>query len=325
MQQFTFSAFNRSILIVTFLAILVACEKDEPAAMGPTRYLEPAFDSVLVETVVYTDSFGFEMDIYTPLGDANQSRPVVFLGHGGGFYIGSKENPAVIRMGKTLAKLGYVAVAFNYHLASDFSDILDSAKAASLVLKSIGDARAAIRYMRKTADMGNVHGIDPNRFFFGGNSAGGVLAIHVGFFDQNDQMRPFLDSVLNANGGFEGMSGNYGYSSSVQGVFNLAGGIVDLDLIDADDPPIFNAHGLDDNIVPINCGDVYEIFTSGDVIDLCGSIPIHNTVLQVGGSSSLHTYPGEHVPWLDPLTGEPVSPIYDEIEEKVIQFLYDNL
>jgi hypothetical protein len=319
------SHFSKYILGAIASILFFACTKPESSASDPTLYKSLVFDEVSKETVIYSDTFGFEMDIYWPTNDESQNRPVVFLGHGGGFYFGSKENPAMVHLAEKFAKRGYVAVAFNYHLASGLPDILDSVKAASLVMKAIGDARAAIRYMRKHQVVDNRYGIDPNRFFIGGNSAGAILATHIGFFSEYNTLSPFLDSVMNANGGYHGFSGNAGYSSQVNGVFNLAGGIISLKLIDNMDPPIYNAHGMDDDVVPLECDDVYQVVTAGsDVINLCGSVPIHNKAQLNDVPSTLNIVQGKHVPWLDQTTGEP-NEMFESIEQDIVNFLYNLL
>ncbi len=314
-----------SLLLIMAALTFAACKKTEIEDAPAVLYKDAVFTNFTKQTVVYSDTFGLEMDIYRPQGDDNTNRPVVVLAHGGGFFKGSKENPAMVRLGEKFAKHGYVAVVLNYHLASGFNDILDSVKAVNLVMKSIGDARAAIRFMRKSVDNQNPYGVNPNNIFMGGNSAGAILALHVGFFDDNDPRSNFVDSIVKVNGGFEGVAGSLGYSSYVKAVFNMAGGIVSLAFIDATDPPVINFHGVDDDVVPFNCGDVYSGVTGGlDLVNLCGSNQVHKRVMQNSGQSELFTYPGKHVPWMDSNTGVP-NQMFDEIEQKVFDFIYENL
>ena len=314
-----------SLLLILAALIFSACKKTEVEESPPQLYKDAVFTNFTKQTVVYTDTFGLEMDIYLPQGDTNTNRPVVVLVHGGGFFRGTKENPAIVRLAEKFAKRGYVAVAINYHLAAGFNDILDSVKAVNLVMKSIGDARAAIRFMRKSFDNQNPYGINPNNIFMGGNSAGAILALHVGFFDDNDPRSNFVDSIVKVNGGFEGIAGSPGYSSDVKAVFNMAGGIISLAFIDATDPPVINFHGVDDDVVPFNCDDVYSGITGGlDVVNLCGSNPVHQRVLKNSGQTELFTYPGKHVPWMDNDTGVP-NQMFDGIEQKVFDFIYENL
>jgi predicted esterase len=320
--------FSSIALVLLSGFILQSCEKEieqnPPQINPPQRYVDEVFENVSKTTVVYSDTFGFEMDIYSPVGDAETNRPVVILAHGGGFFAGTKENPAMVRLGENLAKRGYVAASIRYHLASGFAEMLDSNTATALVMKAIGDGRAAVRYMRMTAANGNVYGINADKVFFAGNSAGSVIALHIGYHDKQDNLSPRLDSIMNANGGFEGFSGNEGYSSSVSGVMNMAGGIVRLSLINSDDAPAIHFHGIDDDVVPANCDDVFTGATGGlDVVNLCGSIPIHDIATSKSLASILNTYPGGHVPWVD--DNGAGNALFDEVEQKCFEFLYENL
>lgn len=316
----------RKLLVLAALAVLFACKKDQSPAPQKVRYMDEVYTSVDVQTVTYSQPNNLQMDIYKPAGDTKTDRPVVVLAHGGGFVGGFRNNPGMVRLGENLAKRGYVAVSITYRLAPSFQALIDSNVAADVVFKAIGDARAAVRYLRKTvAEDGNPLGIDPDQIFFGGNSAGAVLAVHLGFLDANDSIQPFFQTAVQANGGFEGNSGNAGYSSAVKAIFSLAGGIGRTNWIDADDVPSVHFHGIDDNVVPYECGNVFSGFIGSlDVINLCGSKPVHDKAIAAGLESTLNSYPGEHVPWMNQTTGEPL-PLFDEVEQKVFDFLFAHL
>lgn len=316
----------RKILVVAALAALFACTKDQSPSAQKVRYMDEVFSSVNVQTMTYSDTLGLQMDVYQPVGDNNTSRPVVVLAHGGGFVGGFRNNPAMVRLGNNLAKRGYVAVSITYRLAPNFQALIDSNVAADVVFKAIGDARAVVRYLRKTvAEDGNPLGINPDQIFMGGNSAGAVLAVHLGFLDENDSIQPFFQTAVQANGGFQGNSGNAGYASSVKAIFSMAGGIGRTNWIDADDVPSVHFHGIDDNVVPYECGNVFSGFIGSlDVINLCGSKPVHDKAIAAGLESTLNSYPGEHVPWMNQTTGEPLA-LFDEVEQKVFDFLFAHL
>lgn len=316
----------RKFVVLLGLALLFACEKNDSLTEQSLRYEDEVFAEVAVHTEVYSQPYGLQMDVYQPVGDSKTDRPVVVLAHGGGFVGGFRNNPAMVRLGQNLAKRGYVAVSITYRLAPSFQSVLDSNMAADMVMKAIGDARAAVRYLRKTvAEDGNPLGINPDAIFMGGNSAGAVLAIHVGFLSENDSLEPFFQTAMQANGGFQGNGGNAGYSSEVKAVFNLAGGIARTRWIDAGDVPSLHFHGVDDDIVPYECGDVYQGYVGTlDVINLCGSKPINDKANSVGLQSTLNTYAGAHVPWMDSNTGVPL-PLFDEVEQKVFDFLLKHL
>ncbi len=313
------------VALVALMIFALACKKEEQPQPQPARYADAIFAETTLQTVTYSSAYGLEMDVYQPKGDTETNRPVVVLAHGGGFVGGSSLNPAMVRLGQNLAKRGYVAVSINYRLAPGFLPLLDSNIAADVVIKAIGDARAAIRFLRASVTNGNPFGINPNRVFMGGNSAGAVLAVHVGFLDSADVVPPFFATALQNNGGFEGNSGNPGQPSHVRAVFNMAGGISRTGWIDGNDVPIISFHGVDDDVVPYNCDNVFTGATGGlDVINLCGSKPIHDAALAAGLHTQLNAYPGMHVPWMNANNGEATT-LFDEVEQKIFDFLFSQL
>lgn len=302
-----------------------ACKKENSPSPKQMRYLDALFAETTVQEVTYSQPYGLTMDIYQPKNDAQQNRPVVVLAFGGGFVSGSNKNPVMVRLGENLAKRGYVVASINYRIAPGLFNLLDSVAAAEVVIKALNDARAAVRFLRGSAANGNPYNIDPDRIMMGGNSAGAVLAVHMAYLDSADVLPPYMQTIVQNNGGFEGNSGNPGYSSHISAVFNMAGAIARTGWIDANEPAIVSFHGVDDDVVPYECGDVYTGLTGGvDVINLCGSKAIHENALNVGVSTALNPYPGKHVPWMDSNTGAP-NTLFDEIEHEIVEFLFNQL
>ena len=89
------------------------------------------------------------MDIYTPDGDTESNRPVIFFMHGGAFYAGDKENVDCVDFCESYAKRGYVAISANYRLANFFSFLGSKEVQFKTVLQAIADVKSAIRYMHK--------------------------------------------------------------------------------------------------------------------------------------------------------------------------------
>ena len=58
------------------------------------------------------------MDVYTPVGDVCQNRPLLVFAHGGAFVGGSKNNSLAESICESFAKRGYVAASINYRLAT---------------------------------------------------------------------------------------------------------------------------------------------------------------------------------------------------------------
>ncbi len=100
------------------------------------------------------------LDIYTSEEAANESRPVMFWIHGGGWQGGDKSDVAL--KPRMLTERGFVFVSTNYRLLPDVEmDVLirDVAKSLAWVQRNIAK-----------------YGGDPKRIFVGGHSAGAQLA-----------------------------------------------------------------------------------------------------------------------------------------------------
>ena len=165
------------------------------------------------------------------------------------------------------------------------------------VLRGVHDAKAAVRYFRKThAEQGNVWGIDPDRIVLGGSSAGAFIALHAAYIDELSEVPDIIDLTQpGLGGGLEGMSGNEGYSSDVLSIVNISGAIGEADWIDAGDVPVVSTHGTADGTVPFGTSTI-SLFGI-NVIEVDGSWPVHIRAAEVGLDHRLVTFEGAgHVP-----------------------------
>ena len=81
-------------------------------------------------------------------------------------------------------------------------------------------------------------GIDPDRIYFAGVSAGGFIGLHLAYVDDESEIPPQVDQEApGMGGGMEGESGNPGYSSTVAGVVNIAGALKTVDYLSPGDRP----------------------------------------------------------------------------------------
>ncbi|GAB5557111.1 MAG: hypothetical protein SchgKO_13240 [Schleiferiaceae bacterium] len=304
----------RKIIFLSLLSLgfLAACDKEDDDDNGggsttTNRYSEALFDSVDVTTVTYSDTFALDMDIYQPVGDNANNRRVIVLAHGGSFYSGTKENPTIVYLAEEFAKMGYVSVSIDYRKEGSIANLLDSTNAVGAVSRAVNDGKAAIRYLRKSAASGNPFGIDESKIIVGGNSAGGVLALHLAYLDDQSNLPAHVDSIIQVEGGFEGMSGNPGYSSDVSAIWSLAGGIHRDYWIYNKGKTIVNAHGDMDGIVPFGCDDIYRgFYPQFELVQLCGSEAVQAQADNAGETSYTLVFPGaDHVPWweYDPAGG----------------------
>jgi para-nitrobenzyl esterase len=220
--------------------------------------------------------------------------------HGGSFTAGDKSTSDCIDFCESFAKRGYVTASLNYRL-SNFNFIFSNELQYETVLKAVSDVKSAIRYFRKDAiQFGGAYGIDPNTIFVGGYSAGGVIAVHLAYIDSISDLptTPINVQTIATNvggtNGLEGDAGNYGYSSDVNGVISFAGGINDVNWIDANDEPLVSVQGTDDLTVNYNCGPGQNI---ASVLTLCGSAEMHPQADLVGVLNDKLIFPGEGHNW----------------------------
>jgi len=267
------------------------------------RYQTEIFSSVTKTTVNYSDVYingHHEMDIYTPDGDTEINRPLILFMHGGSFYGGNKTDADCEDFSASFAKRGYVTASVNYRLVGllDVVNFLTyNSEQYEEVLKATFDIKAAIRYFRKDFVNGDTYGIDTSTIFVGGSSAGGVIAVHLAYIDDITDLptNPIdVQSIANGLGGIEGDAGNLGYSSRVSGVISFAGGINDLNWIDASDEPLVSIQGDADLTVNYNCG---PGLNNPNVLTLCGSGQMHPQANTVGVINDVLVYPGEGHTW----------------------------
>ncbi len=279
-----------------------------------------------METVVYSDVYGRLMDIYTPVDNRNEPRPLILFAHGGAFVGGSKNTGSSEYFCKAFAKKGYVAASYNYQLANSLIDLADSTKMIEIVMKAISDGKAAIRYFTKDAATENTYNINPDLVFVGGNSAGAILSMNLAMIGNDGTDYPaHIAEAIDANGGLEGNSGNPGYSSEVAGVVNLAGGLNQLAFLDEQDVPFVSCHGDIDGVVPYDCQDVYwadTIMGLFDLVDICGSGALHPKADELGIQNALLTFEGDdHTPWsVDLSQGNALK--MDQVIDFSTEFLY---
>jgi hypothetical protein len=288
------------------------------------RYQDEIFSSVSINTVNYSDvytDFRHEMDIYTPDGDAETNRPVVFYMHGGSFTGGDKSLTDCVDFCTSMAKRGYIAISSNYRLSPiPLTFVLNQEEQYRTVLKSVADIKAAVRYIRKDHTNGNSLGSDPNGIYIGGYSAGAVLSLHLAYIDQISDLPTSPIDVQNLvasiGGTLEGDAGNDGYSSEIHGVISFAGGINDVNWIDSNDEPVVFVQGDADGTVSYNCAPGLGL---SSVLTLCGTGEMQPQADLVGVINDALTYSGEGHGWGSSGSG---NPLFDTAVQFAVDFLY---
>ena len=294
---------SRILVGLLFLFSIIIAQQD----CENGRYVEDIFDVSVEYGVEYGENvsenvLGSEfdqvlyMDVYEPLGDTLEDRPIIFFMFGGSFISGSRSSGNMVALCNSYASKGYVAVAIDYRITPSLIFNPTSEKAYEAVIKGIHDLKAAIRYFRMNDEQSNDYRIDSDRLFVGGVSAGAIASLNAVYIsDESEALSLVSQSYLDSIGGLEGLSGNSGYSSDVHGIVNFCGAIGDYSWIEEGDVPIVSMHGDQDGTVPYSDNSV-TLF--GLNVQVYGSYIINQTMNDLGNYSSLYTYEGGgHVPF----------------------------
>lgn len=119
-------------------------------------------DLLCHESLAYGPSPAETLDLYLPK-DAAQPTPLFVFIHGGYWRLGSKNSSGF--MAKCLTEAGVAYAAIDYGLAPDVT-----------VDEIVRQARASVAWIHNRA---GGYGIDPDRIFVGGSSAGGHLTAMI--------------------------------------------------------------------------------------------------------------------------------------------------
>jgi len=271
---------SKSILVASLLIFSV---KNVSAQCGQ-RYHDKIFTDSVVSNIQYganvkmnNQNQNLLMDIYFPKGDSETSRPLIIIAHGGNFLGGSKAGTDVKPLAQDWARMGYVVASIEYRVGMTGLPLPgpDSTDAGEAVMRAVHDAKASVRFLKNSFANGNPYGIDTNLIFFSGVSAGGFMALHLGYMDEMSEFPSYIDTVnqYGLHGGLEGNSNALPYNSKVTGIINICGAIGDTAWIKAGDVPMCLFHGTNDNTVPYGSAE----------ISLLGLYPL----LQVDGSESI--------------------------------------
>ena len=286
---------KKTFLFTFFFAFFGCANAQNHSTCDGNRYRSEVFTEVEVttgikygENTTYASAFQeLFLDVYEPANDTAEMRPVIILGFGGSFISGTRQDLDMLC--RDYARMGYVAVTIDYRLYDGpLFPIPTGEQMTEVVVKTIGDMKAAIRFMREDAATADNYRIDPDVVFVGGISAGSIMASHTAVIDSTDTFTPELEALLAANGGFEGnSSSNYEYSSEVLGYVNFSGALNDASWIDSDDPPFFSVHDDGDQVVPY--GEGFASIFGFDIVYVEGSSVMSATADAAGVNNELQT------------------------------------
>jgi para-nitrobenzyl esterase len=314
----------------TLLAVVFTVYSIQLSAQGcdEFRYLNDIATTISTTTVQFGQNVtgGGEtqdlfMDVYTPDGDTETTRPVIIYAFGGSFIGGSRSDDYVVGFCERYARRGYVTVGVDYRLYNLLQQgIPDSLGMIDEVIKAVADMKAAVRYLRKSADEGNPYGIDTDKIYVGGLSAGAIAASHTAYINDVLDVPDYIVGLLDNNGGINGDTdlpgdSHLSYNSEVQAVVNMSGALHRASFMKAGDPPLVSIHGNQDETVPYG----YDFAVIGiPIVTVQGSSYMHARAQEVGISSELYIIdePGHTEFYFD-------EPYFTDYENMIINFLHD--
>lgn len=295
------------------------------------RYNQPVFSLYTITPQVFyglnTTALGIPqplfMDIYQPLLDQEQKRPLIIMAFGGSFTFGDKKSPDIVQLADAFVRRGYVVASIDYRLGfENFPP--NTEQAAGAVVRAVHDGKASVRHLKRNA---TTYRIDTNKIVFLGVSAGGFIGLHLQYLNRVDEISDIID--INRFGGIEGTTNEGGISSKVNAIVNLCGAIGRAGWIDNDIVPMFSMHGTNDATVPYGRDDI-ALF-GNTLLTVDGSFAIDTFSMKRGLPHRLYTFLGAgHVPFvpLGPAIGENVivaSRYMDTTIRETSDFLYKNI
>ena len=292
-----------SIFLLLFLFLpLVAFTQTDAEGCDGANYFYDLYEDIEKITVQYGSNTGVTglqeelfMDVYLP-NNAIEKRPAIVWAFGGAFVFGSREDMEEACL--QFARKGFVTATIDYRLYNPLLGLPDSTAVLDIMIKAMHDMRAAVRHLRLDADTDNLYRIDPERILVGGASAGAITALQTAFLDSEDDVPPYIQAVIDTNGGLEGTSGdaqNLSYSSSAFGVVNLSGALLRKEwMSNAEQIPVVSMHGMEDVVVPFNHG-IATADLNGLIVEFVGmdgSGLIHQEADNLGLNNYLVAVPG---------------------------------
>jgi len=269
------------------------------------------------------------MDIYTPNGDTETNRPAIIFAHAGAFINGSRNNDDMVDFCIFLAKKGYVTATIDYRKGMYLADDNVPLHGTRSVYRGLQDGRTAVRFLRANAA---TYGIDPDKVYFAGSSAGAFIALHSIYM--NDSEKPTETNASSYTSLFVpynapdlgpiDVGNNLAFNGKPDAVISLWGAIQSSNLVTSTDTtPVLLSHGIADGTVPFDLG---APFGYPLLPVVTGSKQI-NDKLDALGFTNKETYfvPGEDHEFYGATNGDwitPPNPYWDTIFDMSTNFLW---
>lgn len=264
------------------------------------------------------------MDIYKPVADSSlpERHPLLFLLHGGAFYVGDKEDSCIRGLCRYFASTGYVAVSANYRLG--FMPTKGAIERAGYM--ALQDAHAAMRFLVDSAEK---YGIDTSQIYVGGASAGAITALNLAFMRDSDRPRTTQGSGRRNLGAIASSGNSSKATFNIKGVANMWGAVNSLSLLNNNRCAIVSFHGDKDLVVPYDIGypfsDISRQLGKMMFEQMYGSAQINVRASEIGMRSKLYTYEGEGHSLQRHADGSWNQSNWKSIRDRMCTFFYEEI
>ncbi|WP_445736047.1 alpha/beta hydrolase [Mariniflexile sp.] len=221
--------------IATFIILITSS-----FLVAQNRYLDPVFDSISSKTFNYAikNKDTLKLDVYEPINDSIEKRPLFVIVHGGGFNSGKRNDKSLISLAENIAKKGFVVTSIDYRLMAknkSFGCNFPVKEKMEVYSNTADDLLSALEYLINYKD--NFR-IDAKKIILLGISAG-------------------AETVLNITYNRELVINNLERYADIKpaAIISVSGAVLNADLITKKNAtPAAFYHGVDDKTIPYNRG-----------------------------------------------------------------------
>lgn len=268
----------QKIFIVLLAAACAHSLAQDGSSPENRRYLNAVFESVqFTDGIVFAEKINdltgkqesLKLRVFEPKDDTEKKRPLLLLTPGGGFVVG--DATWMNDIAEEIARSGYVVALNGYRLSENIDTPENYFKALA---KAVADQRSAVDYLITNASR---FGIDPERIFIGGHSAGGITSMNNAYLDSDDPLLPLQQKIFSQ----EKLLVKTDTKPKLLGVINLSGLLVNMAIMNRTDVPLLSLHGDADSVVNVHMDQ-----------NIFGSMAIHQYADIVGTDNELHVIKG---------------------------------
>lgn len=189
-----------------------------------------------------------EIEVYEPKGDDAKRRPCIVFYFGGAWATKMRQGFDIFT--SELAMRGYVAINGDYRVGFHQANLValcignPDVHMREAMFRGVQDTKALVRHLRANADK---YGIDPNKIYVAGGSAGGANAIGALYLEDSDMP----ENIRKKIGSIESIGNHQNVSSLPNGVISLAGPLfAEPSALKKRNVPVYLLQGQCDELIP---------------------------------------------------------------------------